>query len=242
MLLHSLTLALALTTATSDNLWGGVQGGEEPIVNLYQPEQEEYLAAENQYPAAPAEYWVEPEQYQEQPQEYQEQAGEYQEKRGEYQPEITEYQPQPHAYQPQAEEYPAETAQYPTAEQQTAERRSDSPAYPQYTPAVFTPPPGAYPAPPGSFPNQAPLPAPTNQQLTYVQPPAQPRQGLIPAFFQRIRNRMAATSNKIQDRRSQVKGFFAGIRDMIMSLFQGPEGQARMFSLTSLIIGSILAL
>ena len=137
--------------------------------------------------------------------------------------------------------------QYP-APQPAAQRRSDPGQEEQLAPQVhpaplgFTPPPGAYPAPPGSFPHQAAHPPPTYAG-DLLAAPSQPtaatsRLGLLPSLLARVRSRMTS----IAERRSQVADFFTSIRDMVIAYFMGPEGTARMFSVTSLIIGSILAL
>ena len=99
-----------------------------------------------------------------------------------------------------------------------------------------------YPAPPGSFPHQAAHPPPTYAG-DLLAAPSQPtaatsRLGLLPSLLARVRSRMTS----IAERRSQVADFFTSIRDMVIAYFMGPEGTARMFSVTSLIIGSILAL
>merc|ERR1712179_228692 len=191
----------------------------------YSPDPAAYRVEEQQYQEQQV-YQPQPQQYLEQ---YQEPAQQYQEQ---YEGELQQYQEQ---YPDQAQHYP----QQPEAP--VASRRSGSTV-------GFTPPPGAYPAPPGSFPGQAAGPPPTyagdlvsapsqHQQQHAVAAPlqqaVQPRLGLLPSLLAKVRRRLTATSNNIAERRDQAKGWLANLRDFIVSFFSGPEGQARMFSVSS---------
>ena len=257
-LLHLLPLALG------DNLWGGVQTGEsgEPT----------YQQAETVYSPDPAAYRVEEQQYQEQPvyqqESYPDQYQLYPEQPQQYQEPIQEYQQQPQQYLEQYQE-PAQQyqEQYQGELQQYQEQLQHYPEQPELPVASrrtgstvgFTPPPGAYPAPPGSFPGQAAGPPPTyagdlvsapSQQQQVVAAPGslhqqqavQPRLGLLPSLLAKVRRRLTATSNNIAERRDQARGWLANLRDFVISFFSGPEGQARMFSVSSFVIGTILAI
>jgi len=257
-----LSLLPLLPLALGDNLWGGVETGEsvEPT----------YQQAETAYSPAPAAYRVEEQQYQEQPvyqqESYPEQYQQYPEQP--YQEPVQEYQQQPQQYLEQYQE-PAQQyqEQYQGELQQYQEQVQHYPQQPEAPVASrrtgstvgFTPPPGAYLAPPGSFPGQAAGPPPTyagdlvsapSQQQQVVAAPGslqqqqavQPRLGLLPSLLAKVRRRLTATSNNIAERRDQAKGWLANLRDFVISFFSGPEGQARMFSVSSFVIGTILAI
>ena len=261
-----LPLLSLLPLALSDNLWGGVQTGEavEPSFQqaetVYSPDPAALKVEEQQYQEEPEyqqeAYPVQYQQYPEQPQQYQEPVQEYHQQPQQY---LEQYQEEPapqyqEQYHGDVQQYPGQAQHYPEQPgAPVASRRSGSTL-------GFTPPPGAYLAPPGSFPGQAAGPPPTYggdlisvpsqpQQVVAAPGPlhqqqhaVQPRLGLLPSLLAKVRRRLTATTNNIAERRDQAKGWLASLRDFVVSFFSGPEGQARMFSLSSFVIGTILAI